>query len=171
MYHSGHDASVLLLVQVVPLHRVRFPRTGLPVRHDRPVEAVQDVVQHGASHLLEHLFLRTVGVETVVEEKGYLFVLGVADYELLLVADPVDAIRVCRQLLAVERTEPAENLYVALALTLHNLITTSHQPPQPPQPPTTSPTSTNCSIDKTIPIEGVFWRKTWGISAAAIGDN
>ena len=48
---------------------MRLARTGLPVRHNSPMESINDIIKHRLSHLLKNLLLRRVEIEYVVIEK------------------------------------------------------------------------------------------------------
>jgi hypothetical protein len=72
-YHARHDASVLLFVYVVPLHRVGLSRTGLPVGHNGPIVAITDTIQDWLSYSFENFLLGAFKIKDVIEDKWDLF--------------------------------------------------------------------------------------------------
>lgn len=91
VYHTRHDPTVVLLVEVVPLHCVRFAGAGLSVGHDGAVETLDDVVEDWSGYLIKDFILSGVHVEHFVVHEGHLACSDVFDEELRVVVDVVQA--------------------------------------------------------------------------------
>jgi hypothetical protein len=84
--------------------------------------AVQYIIENRSANLLENILLGTLCIEDIIKHERYLFLPGVFDDELALVAHSVYFVGVSSELFRVEGSEPAEDFYVAVAFFLHSAL-------------------------------------------------
>lgn len=84
VYNPRDQPFHLLIIDIMALHGMRFTRTGLPIRHNSPIEAIKDIPEHRLPDTLVHLFLGAIAIEDGIEhERDFIGAIGVFDYELL----------------------------------------------------------------------------------------
>lgn len=81
--------------------------------------AVKYIVENRPTDFLKHIFLSALRIKDIIKHKRDLFLSGVSDDKLTLIAHSVYFISISLKLFGIEGPESAEDFYVSVSFFLH----------------------------------------------------